>query len=107
MVLLGLEATLNLVVFFVIAVPIYTAPSLIAFQRKHKYKVALLALNILLGWTFIFWVFSLVWALMAEKEVDGEDSEVGSTKQCPFCAEKIKRHATVCRYCNRELEKNL
>lgn len=27
----------------------------------------------------------------------------GDFKKCPFCSEKIKKSATVCRYCQREL----
>ena len=30
---------------------------------------------------------------------------VGSVKQCPFCAQLVKREATVCRYCSREMQK--
>jgi apolipoprotein N-acyltransferase len=25
------------------------------------------------------------------------------TKECPFCAEKIRKNAVICRYCNRDL----
>lgn len=26
-----------------------------------------------------------------------------NTRECPYCAETIKRNATVCRYCNRDI----
>ncbi len=40
----------------------------------------------------------------AFKLADAVDGEIGEeTKECPFCAEKIKAKAKVCRYCKREL----
>jgi len=42
----------------------YMFPALVAYAQDHKDKVAILVLNILLGWTFIGWVMSLVWALV-------------------------------------------
>lgn len=40
----------------------------------------------------------------AYKLADAVDGEIGEeTKVCPFCAEKIKAKAKVCRYCGREL----
>lgn len=43
----------------------YMAPTCVASNKKH-FK-AILALNLLLGWTFIGWVAALVWALASPK----------------------------------------
>jgi Superinfection immunity protein len=42
---------------------VYFIPSVIAFWRTHHSKVAILTLNILLGWSGIGWVVALVWAM--------------------------------------------
>src|SRR5690606_38386484 len=42
---------------------IYLEPSMVAYFRCKQNKGAILALNILLGFTFIGWVIALVWAL--------------------------------------------
>jgi len=42
-------------------------PSIVAISRKKKKDVvAIMALNFFLGWTFVGWVISLVWALRDE-----------------------------------------
>lgn len=51
--------------FVVFSVVVYVLPAGIAFHRDHPQQWAILALNLLLGWTVIFWVASLVWALTA------------------------------------------
>jgi hypothetical protein len=42
---------------------LYFIPALVAFDRRHCNKASILVLNLLLGWTFVFWVAALVWAL--------------------------------------------
>lgn len=42
----------------------YFLPTLIAFLRQHKNKLAIFLLNLLLGWTVLGWVVSLVWSVM-------------------------------------------
>ncbi len=43
---------------------LYFLPTLIAFLRKHKNKLAIFLLNFLLGWTVLGWVASLIWSVM-------------------------------------------
>jgi hypothetical protein len=41
----------------------YFVPSLIAWSRKHRSLSAIIALNILLGWTGLGWIGAFVWSL--------------------------------------------
>lgn len=41
----------------------YLLPSVVAAKRRHNNEGAIVALNILLGWTVIGWVGALVWAM--------------------------------------------
>ncbi len=43
---------------------IYFLPTLIALLRQHKNKLAIFLLNLLLGWTVLGWVGSLIWSVM-------------------------------------------
>jgi len=48
---------------------IYFVPTIIAFSQGKKNRGAILALNLFLGWSFVGWVVSLVWALTHEEEI--------------------------------------
>jgi hypothetical protein len=50
----------------IVVLGLYFLPSIIAISNNHKNKVAITALNIFAGWTFIGWVGSLVWALIKD-----------------------------------------
>ena len=54
-----LEISLAVLIFTV-----YFLPTLIAFLRQHKNKLAIFLLNLLLGWTVLGWVVSLVWSVV-------------------------------------------
>jgi hypothetical protein len=51
-------------ILVILAFGIYFLPTLIAFLRSHKNKLAIFFLNILLGWTGIGWTIALVWSVM-------------------------------------------
>jgi hypothetical protein len=48
--------------FFGLGTAMYFLPSIIALARSKRDLVAILLLNIFLGWTVIGWIVALVWA---------------------------------------------
>ena len=47
---------------FAFSILIYFLPAIVAIKRKHCNTMAILILNIFLGWTFFGWVCALVWS---------------------------------------------
>lgn len=45
-----------------IIVLLYFLPTMIAFFRGHSQRVSICLVNVVLGWTFLGWFVSLVWA---------------------------------------------
>jgi hypothetical protein len=62
------HGSLLLGVLMFIALGLYIAPSVIAFNRQHLNRVPIFVLNLLLGWTLIGWVGALVWSLTNERK---------------------------------------
>ncbi|WP_342163078.1 superinfection immunity protein [Methylobacterium sp. SD21] len=80
-----------------VSIAIYFLPALLASQRKHPHFAGILALNLLLGWTFVGWAVALVWVYVKPSTGRG-------TKPCPRCAERVKDAALVCRHCGYEFK---
>lgn len=53
-------------IFLVIGLCIYFLPAAVGWNKRNN--MAILALNLFLGWTFIGWVVALVWALTKDPE---------------------------------------
>ena len=54
--------------FMIIGGLLHFIPSVIAFLRDHQSKWAILALNVLLGWSGIGWIAALIWSLTGVKK---------------------------------------
>ena len=46
---------------------LYFLPGFEAYHRKHSKAGAIMALNVLLGWTFLGWVAALIWSLTEKR----------------------------------------
>lgn len=55
-------------ILIIAALVAYSIPSILAIQDKKRNKTAIIALNMLAGWTFVGWIVALVWALTKEKD---------------------------------------
>ena len=64
----------ELILFLLLGLPVYFAPTIIAAIRKTRKFVAILILNLLAGWTVVGWVASLVWAIVADKKTNNHES---------------------------------
>lgn len=57
---MGTEILGPIVVF--VLIPLYFVPAIVAGLKNHHNKVAIMVLNIFLGWTFLGWVAALIWS---------------------------------------------
>jgi hypothetical protein len=61
----GAATAIGVLIGILIAIAAYFIPTTIAAFRGHHNTMAIFGLNLLLGWTFIGWVASLIWSLTA------------------------------------------
>lgn len=92
-----------------ISVPaLYLLPTYEAARCKHPNISAVFLINLLLGWTLIGWVVAAVWALKRPEPVRLEPAAgvpppqpaaPADLRNCPMCAEPIRRQALKCKHC--------
>lgn len=56
------------VIGFLIGLVLYFVPTIVAFNRHSRHRVPILIVNLLLGWTLIGWIATLVWAIASQSE---------------------------------------
>ena len=56
------------IVLWIIGAILYFVPCFVASRRRVNAQGGIIALDILLGWTFLGWVGALIWAISAETE---------------------------------------
>ena len=61
-------------IFFVLAVPLYFFPAIMAWYRQHPSVTAVLLLNALLAWTVVGWILILLWALSGPGAVESRSA---------------------------------
>jgi hypothetical protein len=54
--------------FLLFPIIMYFFPAIVAGIRRHRNATAITVLNLLLGWTLIGWVVSLVWAFTNQSQ---------------------------------------
>ena len=52
--------------FWTVVLVLYFLPSIIALLRRHQ-VMAIILLNLLLGWTALGWIVALVWSVAAKQ----------------------------------------
>lgn len=58
---------------------------------------------------FILGPIGVIWVLVTAKDqsaLEGESLRSGKFKRCPFCAEVIKKEASVCKHCGGDQTKH-
>jgi hypothetical protein len=90
------EALVGLV-FLVAGVALYFLPSIIA--RNKRNAGAIFALNLLLGWTFVGWIVSLVWALTVDVEPMTAAPQIQQAWYCNRCRTPVYQAHKFCPGC--------
>lgn len=56
---------------------LYFVPTFAAARRRHPNRISIFLLNLLLGWTVIGWIASLMWAITGRPNSDTSVDKLG------------------------------
>ena len=62
--MVAIIAIVVVAILVVAGIVLYFLPSIIAYKKGHTNKGIILLINFLLGWTFLGWAGTLVWAFI-------------------------------------------
>jgi len=65
----------------------YFLPTIVALSRKRHNRGAIFVLNLFLGWTFLGWVVSLVWAVSSDQPPVVREELPDSSRKTPWIGE--------------------
>ena len=102
LILLGILGPSELIIGIIfVLIPIYFLPTILGHKKKDSLWIILI--NIFFGWTLVGWLGSLVWAIVAEKEV------IGYNHRCIKCgyAHIITQKVNMYRCPNCQTDQNL
>jgi nitric oxide reductase large subunit len=106
-------ATLGVVLLWLLlaalALGFYFLPSFIGWNKRSS--GAIIALNMLLGWTAIGWIVALIWALTADQpatvviQTNGHQllSTTGTPALCSACGKYSPSTSRFCQECGRSI----
>lgn len=52
------------IIVFIISLGIYFLPTIVAVSRHQRNNLAIVLVNIFLGWTFTGWIVALIWVIV-------------------------------------------
>ena len=58
---------ISFIFLIIITALIYFVPTIIALVKHHTYKLYIIVINIILGWTLLAWIVCLIWSLIDKK----------------------------------------
>lgn len=100
----GLVATVADIAFYAGAATLYLAPWLVAIDRRHPGRKTVAVLNLLLGWTLLGWIATLVFAFRPQpwSFTDPAGPAIPPPrKRCPGCRRLLSIDADECLYCGQ------
>lgn len=86
----------------------YVLPTIIGWKKRNA--VAICALNLLLGWTFVGWVVALIWALTVEQpkttrsSVPKSEAPQAWVTVCAACKSPVNRTNKFCPECGAQID---
>lgn len=59
--------TTDFVAALFVVLALYLLPLVIALVRRHRHRGLICAVNLLLGWTIVGWLVSLIWSILPKR----------------------------------------